>query len=126
MWSVGGWLLYAATSNNYSGVCVSIRWLLPMLAPAYLFLALLLRERPECRLDLLLLSAWSLVWAAAAWWTGPWDRPALPLFWVVVCGGLICWTVLRIAIRVAPPKTPPEFRLASPDPRGSATAPVPS
>jgi hypothetical protein len=33
-WCAGTWLLYAALSNNYAGVCCSVRWFVPLLAPA--------------------------------------------------------------------------------------------
>ena len=36
LWGVGVWLVYAALSNNYGGVCCSIRWFVPLLAPALL------------------------------------------------------------------------------------------
>src|SRR5262249_10905375 len=49
VWFIGIILIYSATSNNFSGVCVSVRWFVPLLAPAFLFLAVLLREFPEYR-----------------------------------------------------------------------------
>jgi hypothetical protein len=48
-WSIGTWLLYAAGSNNHAGVCCSVRWLVPLLGPAFYLVALLLREREEFR-----------------------------------------------------------------------------
>ena len=44
-WSIGTWLLYAVASNNYSGQCCSIRWFVPLLAPGYYALALLLEKK---------------------------------------------------------------------------------
>ena len=44
LWGLGVWLVYAALSTNYGGQCCSIRWFVPLLAPAYLWLALLLRD----------------------------------------------------------------------------------
>jgi len=38
LWCLGVWLLYAALSNNYGGLCCSIRWFVPLLAPAVYWL----------------------------------------------------------------------------------------
>ncbi len=62
-WAIGMWLLYAALSNNYAGVCCSVRWFVPLLVPGYYVLALLLREYPEYRWDFWVLSAWGAVMA---------------------------------------------------------------
>jgi hypothetical protein len=79
----GIWLLYALTSNNYSGLCCSIRWFVPMLAPAYLALALHLREEPRFAWVFLVLSGWGAVLAAIMWSVGPWTRHMVPFFWPV-------------------------------------------
>src|SRR5262249_48942778 len=34
----GVWLMYAANSNNYGGGCLSVRWFVPLLVPAYYLL----------------------------------------------------------------------------------------
>ena len=66
LWAVGccggTWLLYAATSNNSSGQCCSIRWFVPLLAPAYFVLALFLRRYPRYRFVFLLLTGWGCFW----------------------------------------------------------------
>jgi hypothetical protein len=90
-WSLATWLLYATTSNNYSGVCASIRWFVPLLAPAYLLLALLLREYPEKRFDLILLSTWGAILAAIMWWQGPWLNRMVPFFWPIQAVALLSW-----------------------------------
>ena len=46
---VGTWLLYAALSNNHAGLCLSIRWFVPLLAPGWAALAILARDRPSAR-----------------------------------------------------------------------------
>ena len=56
LWGLGVWLVYAALSNNYGGVCCTIRWFVPLLAPAYFWLALLLRDLPQYRIDFVVLS----------------------------------------------------------------------
>lgn len=94
-WCGGGFLAYAATSNNYAGMCLSIRWFVPMLAPAFLLIASLLRERPAFARDLLLLSGYGCVWAFAGWLGGPWQRPPLALYWATMLGGLSLWALWR-------------------------------
>ena len=98
LWGLGVWLVYAALSNNYGGVCCSIRWFTPLLAPAYYWLALLLRDSPELRsrirqnagcahphsgecgyeqvaknyrMDFVVLSGWGAVLAGYFWFYGP-------------------------------------------------------
>jgi hypothetical protein len=91
---VGTWLIYAALSTNLAGVCCSVRWFVPLLAPAYYLLALLLRDRPF-RADFAVLSAWGAVLAALMWYHGPW-YPTPPLFWPIQWAALaswaLCWT----------------------------------
>ena len=43
LWSIGGWLMYAVFSNNYGGMCCSIRWFLPKRPPRRVRRALRLR-----------------------------------------------------------------------------------
>src|SRR5262249_14317572 len=92
-WCGGTFLMYAALSNNYAGGCLSIRWFVPLLAPAFLALAILLRERPEWTRDFVILSCWNVVWILPAWWYGPWWRPTLWLYWFVLAGGLTHWAI---------------------------------
>src|SRR2546430_1892919 len=67
-WCGGVWLLYAATSTNSSGACCSVRWFVPLLAPGYYVLAVLLRDFAEYRRDFLLLSGWGLGLGLVMWW----------------------------------------------------------
>jgi hypothetical protein len=69
----GTWILYALFSSNYSGLCCSIRWFVPLLAPGYYVLARFLKERPEYWPDFLILSGWGLMFAVFIWWQGPWS-----------------------------------------------------
>ncbi len=87
------WLLYAALSINYSGVAVSIRWFVPLLAPGYLVLAVLLREHPAYGPDFLALSAWGSALGWLMWSAGPWTPRMIPLFWPVQVGALATWGV---------------------------------
>jgi hypothetical protein len=78
----GAWLLYAATSNNSSGQCLSIRWFVPLLAPAWLLLALVLRLRSRFRIAFVLLSAWGGL-LMLLMREGPWSKHMVPGFWVI-------------------------------------------
>ncbi|MGH7171629.1 MAG: hypothetical protein ACRELG_15240, partial [Gemmataceae bacterium] len=87
---VGAWLLYAAASNNSSGLCLSIRWFVPLLAPAYYMLALFLRHEPRYRIDFLILSAWGTL-LMLLMREGPWIKHMVPLFWPIQAAALISW-----------------------------------
>ena len=89
------WLVYAMTSNNYSGVCASIRWFVPLLAPGYFVLAVFLREQPDYRRDFVLLSGWGALVAASMWWKGPWMKDMVPFFLPVQAAALLSWFVYR-------------------------------
>jgi hypothetical protein len=89
------WLLYAAASTNSSGVCVSIRWFVPLLAPGFYVLALHLRERPGDWRGFLALSAWGTAMGWSLWSHGPWNGRMAPLFWVWVGGALATWAVIE-------------------------------
>jgi hypothetical protein len=95
-WSLGTWLLYAATSTNGSGVCCSVRWLVPLLVPGFLVLALALREWPALRNDLLLLSGWGIVLTAHLWYRGPWTPRMLELYWPLQACVLLAWLGYRV------------------------------
>lgn len=88
-WSGGTWLMYAAFSNNYSGACLSIRWFLPLLIPAYFALALFLKQWPTLRVELYLLTAWGAVLAAIMWFLGPWWLRMVPGFWPIQAAALL-------------------------------------
>jgi hypothetical protein len=91
----GVWLAYAVTSNNYSGQCHTIRWFLPLLAPAYYVLAVFLREYPAYQRDFLILSGWGVVLAARMWMDGPWRTHLVPFFWPLQGAALLTWLVDR-------------------------------
>jgi hypothetical protein len=92
---VATWLVYAVTSNNYSGQCASIRWFVPLLAPSYFVLAVFLRELPDYRRDLLILTGWGAIVAAWMWWQGPWMKVAVPYFVPLQAATLVSWFVYR-------------------------------
>jgi hypothetical protein len=99
----GAWLLYAATSNNSSGQCLSIRWFVPLLAPAYLLLGLTLRLRPRFRIAFVLLSAWGGI-LVLLMREGPWTKHVVPGFWLLQAAALLSWVFLT---RFRPAGSPP-------------------
>ena len=97
-WSISTWLLYAALSNNYSGYCLSIRWFLPLLAPGYYVVALVMKYCPKLLGDLLLLICWSFALGVMMAILGPWrDIDWIILF--VQPATLITWAIYRWPLR---------------------------
>jgi hypothetical protein len=96
-WCAGTWLLYAALSNNYSGTCCSVRWFVPLLAPAFYVLALFLRQCPTYRWDFCVLSGWGLILGGLMWWHGPWMKHLVPWFWPLQAAALLNWFGFRLA-----------------------------
>lgn len=94
----GTWLLYAATSNNSAGQCCTIRWFVPLLAPAYFVLALLLRQYPRYPIDLLLLSAWGAL-LVVLMREGPWMGGMVPYFWPIQAAALASWGLWHSYLR---------------------------
>ncbi|MEP6809121.1 MAG: hypothetical protein ABI992_02680, partial [Chthoniobacterales bacterium] len=95
----GGWLIYALTSNNYSGVCASIRWYVPLLAPGYYCLIVLLRHAPQYRNDLAILTAFGLALGLSMWWEGPWMQHMVPGYWFIQGAAALCWLAWRFSPR---------------------------
>jgi hypothetical protein len=94
-WAGGTWLAYALTSNNSSGLCCSIRWFVPLLAPAYYVLTVFLKRSPQYLGDLLVLSGWGAVLSALMWYNGPWIAHMVPLFWPIQAAALLSWPAYR-------------------------------
>jgi hypothetical protein len=90
----GSWLLYAATSNNSSGQCCSIRWFVPLLAPGFFVLGVLLRQYPRYRSDFLVLSAWGVL-LVALMREGPWMMHMVPFFWPIQAAALLSWALIH-------------------------------
>jgi hypothetical protein len=104
----GVWLMYAANSSNSSGRCLTVRWFVPLLAPAYYLLALLLKRRPDLLRDLLFLTVGGMALTAAGWWYGPWIRHMIPGFWQVQVAALLGLVEYRLRRLAAPrPLTQP-------------------
>jgi hypothetical protein len=90
-WCAGVWLLYAASSRNMSGQCVSVRWLVPLLAPAYYWLIQAVKFRPEVSSDFVILSVAGLVINIFNWHRGPWSGQTVALLWMVVAIAGAAW-----------------------------------
>jgi hypothetical protein len=90
-WCAATWLMYAALSNNSSGVCCSIRWFVPFLAPAFYALAILLRDWPQTHRSFFVLSGWGLVMGGIMWWYGPWIAHMVPGYWPIAAACLLSW-----------------------------------
>jgi hypothetical protein len=92
-WAVATWLLYAATSRNLSGACLSIRWFIPLLVPGYLVLAVIARDFPSWRRDIAVLASGGTVLTGELVWRGPWDGHIPKLLWPVGLT-LVVWGIL--------------------------------
>ena len=92
----GTWILYSLLSSNYSGVCCSIRWFVPLLAPAYYVLARFLSVQPEYWPDFLILSGWGLLIGARIWWQGPWVAHFGFFYFPLQAAALLSWAAYRI------------------------------
>ncbi|HWG42189.1 MAG TPA: hypothetical protein VN688_05335 [Gemmataceae bacterium] len=88
----GTWILYAATSNNSSGQCCSIRWFVPLLAPGYYILAIFLQRYPEYRRDFVILSVWGLL-LVVFMREGPWIQHMVRFFWPIQAAALSTWAL---------------------------------
>jgi hypothetical protein len=83
-WPALGWAAYSASSTNLSGVCCSVRWFVPFLAPGFWLVALALREFPQFRPDFAWLCGVGAVLGVLMWWKGPWAAKMPPGLWVWV------------------------------------------
>jgi len=89
------WLVYAVGSSNYAGACLSIRWFVPLIAPCYFVIMLLLREAPNAAVDLGILTVGGIALMASAWPEGPWRLNLLPAQWPICGLTLIAWAAYR-------------------------------
>ncbi len=92
---VGVWLMYAVSSRNLSGLGCSIRWFLPIIAPGYFVLAVLIRERPTLTRDLAILSLGGAIMMGLGWAQTIWWGKMIPGFWFLLAGTLLAWAVCR-------------------------------
>jgi hypothetical protein len=115
----GAWLAYAASSNNLSGPCLSIRWFVPLLAPAYYLLAVGLTRYPRALRDLLVLGMAGAALTALGWWHGPWIHRMVPGLWQVQAAALIGLVEYRLRGRLIAPRPAPTLAPARPAARAA-------
>ena len=94
--SLGSWLLYSATSTNHAGLCCSVRWFVPLLAPGFYIVALMLRHDPRCETDMAILSTGGVILGALMWWQGPWMAHMVPGFWLILTATLLTWLAFHL------------------------------
>ncbi len=114
----GAWLMYAVNSNNSSGPCLSIRWFVPLLAPAYYLLAVGLKRCPRALADLLLLGLAGAALTGLGWWHGPWIQHMVPGLWPIEVAALLGLAEYRLRGRLIAPRPP--LLLAPPHPTARA------
>jgi hypothetical protein len=110
----GAWLAYAVSSNNCSGPCLSIRWFVPLLAPAYYLLAVGLTRCPRALPDLLVLGLGGAALAAVGWWHGPWIAHMVPGLWPIQGAALLGLAEYRLRRRLIAPRQTEEPAPARP------------
>jgi hypothetical protein len=91
-WSGATWLVYALGSNNLSGICATIRWFVPLLAPGYYVLMTVLRYRPDLYPEFLVLAAGGMILSFLMWHHGPWMR-MVPGYWFILAITLLGWSL---------------------------------
>jgi hypothetical protein len=96
VWSGTTWLVYAWGSHNQSGVCATIRWFVPLLAPGYYLLMISLRHLPGCYRQFLVLAASGLLISALMWWYGPWMPHMVPGYWFILAATLTAWCLVML------------------------------
>jgi len=101
-WCLSTWLVYAALSTNGSGSCCSVRWFVPLLAPAYLLLGLLLRQRPELLEDFLILNVGGVWLGYNMWWHGAWRWLPDSEVWVPLIATVTAWAAWGRAFPYTP------------------------
>ena len=84
----GTWTLYwiAATTT---GLSASIRWFVPLLAPAFFGLMLVLQARPGLLDQFKILTEFGMILTAALFWIGPFRNPDPLAFWPIVALALV-------------------------------------
>jgi len=97
-WSGATWLIYAWGSSNLSGVCATIRWFVPLLAPGYYVLLIVLRQRPRDYSEFLVLAAGGGLLSFLMWYYGPWMK-MVPGYWFIVGLTLLGWSIVALRVR---------------------------
>lgn len=97
-WMLLTWLLYAATSSNYSGACISVRWFVPLVAPGF-YILIHAVHRSVWSSSVLTLAIGAIVINALAWSAGPWSGRMVPAYWLWVVGTLAVFVWFEFARR---------------------------
>jgi hypothetical protein len=69
-----------------------------VIAPAYLALALILRDRSDRRTEFLILSAWGAIYSGFMVAGGPWREIDPLVNWLLVAGAGMTWFGYRIFV----------------------------
>ena len=85
-----------ATSRNLSGACLSIRWFVPLIAPAVLAIAILIRDKPAFRTDLVVMIVAGAILNVELMIRGPWDGRVPWLLWPMVGVTVTIWITLLV------------------------------
>jgi len=94
-WFAATFLLYTLESTNSGGDCQSVRWLVPLLAPGYQLLAVMLRDLPGYRRPFVILSAWGMLLTAINWRWGIWHAGLGWYYWPIQGMALLSWLAMR-------------------------------
>jgi hypothetical protein len=92
----GTWTLYSIAATT-TGLSASIRWFVPLLAPAFFGLAVMLAARPGLLDQFKVLTEFGALLTAVLFWTGPWRNPDPTVFLVLLTLGLAAfgWSLWR-------------------------------
>jgi hypothetical protein len=84
---VGTWTLYSIAAKT-TGLSASIRWFVPLLAPAFFGLTVILQARPSLFDQFKVLTQFGALLTAVVFWAGPWRNPDPTQFLVLLTLGL--------------------------------------
>ncbi|MFO0936547.1 MAG: hypothetical protein U0798_08560 [Gemmataceae bacterium] len=96
LWCLATFFLAAVSSTNRSGQCLSVRWFLPLLAPGFMALAMLLQDRPSLIPEFRLLALWGVPLAVGSAIYGLWIPHMIPGYWGIIAGALVSWVVFAV------------------------------
>ncbi len=95
LFALSTWTIYAVSSNNLSGLCLSIRWFIPLIAPGYVIAALSLREYRHHAKDVLILGIGQGILGIEGLYYSCWWGKLLPFYWPIVGITLTIWGCLN-------------------------------
>jgi hypothetical protein len=83
----GTWMLYSIAATD-TGLSASIRWFVPLLAPAFFALTIMLQARPGLLDNFKVLTLFGALLTAVLFWTGPFRNPDPVSFLILLTLGL--------------------------------------